>query len=166
MPPGARRPLSSSASTAPNTTRRPEYSGISPKHDYTSHTADAFRYLAMAWREWPPCRRRNLNASTIREMTLNELFDAERKSSTPYASEPGGKTPGRKACAKWFKEIARAERHREEWLRRSEKLLKLYRRQRGQVRHVRRFAMLWANTEVLKPSDLCAAARAAGVAPL
>jgi hypothetical protein len=22
-----------------------------PKHDWTSHTADAFRYLAMAWRE-------------------------------------------------------------------------------------------------------------------
>ncbi|MDP9138261.1 MAG: hypothetical protein M3N38_08795 [Pseudomonadota bacterium] len=25
--------------------------GATPKHDFTSHTADAFRYLAMAWRE-------------------------------------------------------------------------------------------------------------------
>ncbi len=74
------------------------------------------------------------------------------KSDTPYASEPDDKTPGQRACAKWLREIARAEKHREEWLRRSEKLLKLYRRQRGQSDTVRRFAMLWANTEVLKPS--------------
>jgi hypothetical protein len=46
-----------------------------PKHDYTSHTADAFRYLAMAWREMAPPPRRE---RTIREMTLNELFEAER----------------------------------------------------------------------------------------
>ena len=25
-----------------------------PKHDWTSHTADAFRYLAMAWKELKP----------------------------------------------------------------------------------------------------------------
>jgi hypothetical protein len=25
-----------------------------PKHDWTSHTADAFRYAAMAWRELSP----------------------------------------------------------------------------------------------------------------
>ena len=49
-----------------------------PKHDYTSHTADAFRYLAMAWRELAAEPPPKLPSRTIREMTLNELFDAER----------------------------------------------------------------------------------------
>jgi hypothetical protein len=55
-------------------------------------------------------------------------------------------------CDHWLREIARAEKHREEWLRRSEKLIRLYRRQKSTSDSVRRFAMLWANTEVLKPS--------------
>jgi hypothetical protein len=45
-----------------------------PLHDWSSHFADAFRYLAMAWRELkaappPPPRGR-----TIYEMTLNEAW--------------------------------------------------------------------------------------------
>ncbi len=50
-----------------------------PKHDFTSHTADAFRYLAMAWREMAAVPQSKPEGRTIHEMTLNELFDAERK---------------------------------------------------------------------------------------
>jgi hypothetical protein len=35
-------------------TRKSASTGTSRKHDWTSHTADAFRYLAMAWREIVP----------------------------------------------------------------------------------------------------------------
>ncbi|MDP9138260.1 MAG: hypothetical protein M3N38_08790, partial [Pseudomonadota bacterium] len=67
-----------------------------------------------------------------------------------------GSAPGaaQASCARWLKEIARAEKHREEWLRRSESVLDRYRRQKSLSADagIRRFAMLWANTEVLKPS--------------
>lgn len=46
-----------------------------PKHDWTSHTADAFRYLAMAWRtlqpEQPP---ENAVARLLKPRTLNEMI--------------------------------------------------------------------------------------------
>lgn len=61
-------------------------------------------------------------------------------------------TPRQKICTRWLREISRAEKHREEWQCRAEKLLRDYRKQKGQSDTVRRFAMLWANTEVLKPS--------------
>jgi phage terminase large subunit len=44
-----------------------------PKHDWTSHTADAFRYAAMAWREMrPEPTPKDVMAELLRPRTLNE----------------------------------------------------------------------------------------------
>ena len=51
-----------------------------PVHDWTSHPADAFRYLSMAWfatKPEPPKERPRGHT----EMTLNELFKAQGKRS-------------------------------------------------------------------------------------
>jgi phage terminase large subunit len=55
-----------------------------PCHDWTSHTADAFRYLAMAWRELSPADRpvtmKEKLAELVRPPTLDEMLadaDAE-----------------------------------------------------------------------------------------
>lgn len=49
-----------------------------PRHDWTSHSADAFRYLAMAWREMaPPPEKpepeRRLNVGFVGGATFNDL---------------------------------------------------------------------------------------------
>lgn len=50
-----------------------------PKHDWTSHTADAFRYLAMAWRTLQPeAPVKNAIAELIRPKTLNEMLEDEQ----------------------------------------------------------------------------------------
>lgn len=50
-----------------------------PLHDWTSHTADAFRYLAMAWQmlagEKPPAPA----PKTIQTMTLDDLWKQQRR---------------------------------------------------------------------------------------
>jgi hypothetical protein len=52
-----------------------------PKHDWTSHTADAFRYAAMAWRELvPETKTEDAIKAMIRPKTLNQIledYDAE-----------------------------------------------------------------------------------------
>lgn len=56
---------------------------------------------------------------------------------------------------KWMKEIERAEKYFQTWFQKAEKIVKLYRKQDDEVsanNAKRRFAMLWANTEVLKPT--------------
>lgn len=52
----------------------------------------------------------------------------------------------------WLAEIARAEKHFRDWFDKSDKLMKLYRHESVEGFDNRRFAMLWANTEVLKPA--------------
>jgi hypothetical protein len=52
----------------------------------------------------------------------------------------------------WIAEISRAEKHFEKWVSRSDKLVNLYRKQNDQGKGKRKFAILWANTEVLKPA--------------
>lgn len=49
-----------------------------PRHDWTSHSADAFRYLAMAWREMAPKSAREepvrrLNVGMVGGATFNDL---------------------------------------------------------------------------------------------
>lgn len=47
-----------------------------PKHDWTSHTADALRYAAMAWRELSPERiPEDSLAALLRPKTLNEILE-------------------------------------------------------------------------------------------
>lgn len=48
-----------------------------PKHDWTSHTADAFRYLCMAWREQriPESEKPKPAVKSINDYTLNEAFE-------------------------------------------------------------------------------------------
>lgn len=57
-----------------------------PKHDWTSHTADAFRYLAMAYREIVPAPKppepRLLSAGPGNQVTLNDLWNAQPKRRT------------------------------------------------------------------------------------
>jgi hypothetical protein len=54
--------------------------------------------------------------------------------------------------ARWMKEIKRAQSYFQKWEQRGDKLLKLYKRQQDSSSGSnRKFAMLWANTEVLKP---------------
>ena len=52
----------------------------------------------------------------------------------------------------WLAEIKRAEKYFEKWFTKSDKLMKLYRHESVEEFDKRRFAMLWANTEVLKPA--------------
>lgn len=49
-----------------------------PRHDWTSHSADAFRYLAMAWREMavrpgPPPKERRLQVGVPSTATFNDV---------------------------------------------------------------------------------------------
>lgn len=54
-----------------------------PRHDWTSHAADAFRYLAMAWKEVPkPEIVEKPPLKGIGEMTIDQLWD-----STPQQSK-------------------------------------------------------------------------------
>ncbi len=47
-----------------------------PKHDWTSHTADAFRYLAMAWRvEAPAEPKPNPISALLKPITLNDIME-------------------------------------------------------------------------------------------
>lgn len=57
-----------------------------PKHDWASHPADSFGYLAMAWREFiapvappPPPRFRGLNELTIEEYITAETGGPEKR---------------------------------------------------------------------------------------
>lgn len=54
-----------------------------PKHDFTSHCADAFRYLCMAWREMVPepvaKPGRVLAVGATNQVTLNDLWEAQDK---------------------------------------------------------------------------------------
>lgn len=50
-----------------------------PRHDWTSHSADAFRYMAMAWREMAPAPQRKeperrLNVGIVGGATFNDLI--------------------------------------------------------------------------------------------
>lgn len=49
-----------------------------PKHDWTSHAADAFRYLAIAWRELTPEKpQEDAIAALLKPMTLNDIMEAD-----------------------------------------------------------------------------------------
>jgi phage terminase large subunit len=50
-----------------------------PLHDYTSHTADAARYLALVWREEHQPVQPETKIRTIHDATLDELWDLQRK---------------------------------------------------------------------------------------
>lgn len=55
--------------------------------------------------------------------------------------------------AHWKRELERSEKHfKEKFWPRAEKLYKLYARQSDEADGKKKYAMLWANTEVLKPS--------------
>ena len=45
-----------------------------PKKDWATHPADAFRYLAMAWRELTPAEKPKPPGRTIHEITLDEAW--------------------------------------------------------------------------------------------
>jgi phage terminase large subunit len=49
-----------------------------PLHDWTSHSADAFRYMAMGYREIRPPKPEPAKGKTMREMSLNDMWKAQR----------------------------------------------------------------------------------------
>jgi hypothetical protein len=55
-------------------------------------------------------------------------------------------------ATRWQQEIVRYEKWAGDWTRKCNRILKLYARQKADVSKKRKFAMLWSNTEVLKPS--------------
>jgi phage terminase large subunit len=46
-----------------------------PRHDWASHSADAFRYMAMAWREMAAPEKPKTHADIIAEMTRPKTLD-------------------------------------------------------------------------------------------
>jgi phage terminase large subunit len=49
-----------------------------PKHDWTSHAADAFRYMAMAWKQLtPPTKPTDAIAELLKPRTWGEIFANE-----------------------------------------------------------------------------------------
>ena len=72
----------------------------------------------------------------------------------PMKQPPGeGEAQPDKDQAYWTREIRRAEKHfRDKFWPMADKLYKLYSRQGEENDSKKKFAMLWANTEVLKPS--------------
>jgi len=50
-----------------------------PKHDWSSHTADAFRYLAMAWQTLAPDRPKPSPIVSIKRPTLDDLWKQARR---------------------------------------------------------------------------------------
>ena len=73
------------------------------------------------------------------------------EADTAYADPDAKKEPG--DAGPWKAALEKAEKAEESWRARAEKIVKLYRNQESisSTTH-RRFAMLWANTEVLRPS--------------
>ena len=54
-----------------------------PKHDWTSHRADAMRYLAMAWRELVPkpetVKGKIIAVGSLNEVTVNDLWEVRAR---------------------------------------------------------------------------------------
>jgi phage terminase large subunit len=56
-----------------------------PRHDWTSHAADAFRMLAVAWREENPVSQRRSPPRGIENATFNEIINQpKRQRATDY----------------------------------------------------------------------------------
>lgn len=75
---------------------------------------------------------------------------AANNQPTEQSTEGGQKTDQMQDY--WKKELARAEKHFDSFWKKGDKLYKLFAKQGGENDSKRKFAMLWANTEVLKPS--------------
>jgi len=62
---------------------------VSPRHDWTSHPADAFRMLAVAWRAEPSAQRPLENKTLIvgpqNEVTLNDMWQVHEQSVSKRA---------------------------------------------------------------------------------
>lgn len=52
-----------------------------PRHDWTSHTADAFRYAAMAWREMKPQQPSKPKPTGLHDMTMKDFLETAPKPS-------------------------------------------------------------------------------------
>jgi phage terminase large subunit len=50
-----------------------------PRHGWESHASDAFRYLALVWREEHQPSKPDTRIRTIHDATLDELWDLQRK---------------------------------------------------------------------------------------
>lgn len=54
---------------------------ITPVHDWSSHPADAYRYLGQAWRELPKEDKKDSRIEGIQDMSLDELWSLQGQMS-------------------------------------------------------------------------------------
>jgi hypothetical protein len=60
-----------------------------PKHDWSSHAADAFRYLAMAWREPMAVEeKRDPIKELLKPLTLNDMCQMHVDDQTERGADP------------------------------------------------------------------------------
>jgi len=57
-----------------------------------------------------------------------------------------------KTARRWIAEIGVSEKAQEKWLYRARKIVKLYRKEGSDTQVKRQFAMLWSNTETIRPA--------------
>jgi hypothetical protein len=55
-----------------------------PKHDWTSHAADAFRYLAMAWKELAPEPPAKPELRTLADLTFDDMLKMHDRARADY----------------------------------------------------------------------------------
>jgi hypothetical protein len=58
----------------------------------------------------------------------------------------------RALAGKWIQELTISERAQQKWLTRAQKIIKRYKRERSDTDQSRGFALLWSNTETLRPA--------------
>ena len=68
----------------------------------------------------------------------------------PDTKDPADAAPD-ETVRRWRGELERAERAERDWMRRAEKVVERYRAEKRSD-GMRRFNILWANTEILKPA--------------
>jgi hypothetical protein len=80
---------------------------------------------------------------------LAEPFPASEDTREPAPADQ----PQRKDASQWLDEIRQADKDSQRWRNRAKKIVKLYSEDRTDQQRVdKQYAMLWANTEVLKPA--------------
>jgi hypothetical protein len=78
---------------------------------------------------------------------------ADAALADPTAPDDPQEARRQAACAqRWIAELGISEKAQSKWLERAKKIAKLYKRENSQEDGKRRFAMLWANTETIKPA--------------
>ncbi|MFM2123706.1 MAG: hypothetical protein RL328_157, partial [Acidobacteriota bacterium] len=64
-----------------------------------------------------------------------------------------GEQPEIKSASAWMDEIRQADKDSQKWRNRAKKIVKIYTEERSDSQRIdKQYAMLWANTEVIRPA--------------